>query len=86
VLDEAEARHRIVGVLAIASGCALRCRKKASPLVIAERLDVHVGRRRDLTDRQRHRSALLETEDKIDLIPRYRVKGLQAPCHAPPDG
>src|SRR3989441_4569550 len=61
VLDEAEARHRVVGVLAIPSRSAPRGRKEAPPLVIADRLDVHVGRRRDLTDSQRHSSVLHET-------------------------
>src|SRR5216684_3679294 len=50
VLDEAEARHRLVGVLAIPGRSAARSRKKSPPLVIADRLDVHVGRFRDLTD------------------------------------
>src|SRR5713101_152498 len=56
VLDEAEARHRVVGVLAIPSRSAPRGRKEAPPLVIADRLDVHVGRRRDLTDGEWHAS------------------------------
>jgi len=54
VLDEAQARHRVIGVLAISSGWAPRGRKEATPLVIADRLDVHVGRVRDLTNGQRH--------------------------------
>src|SRR3989475_4636340 len=54
VLDEAEARHRVVGVLAIPCRSAARSRKQATPLVITDRLDVHVGRVRDLTDGQRH--------------------------------
>src|SRR5438128_5227735 len=75
VLDDAQARHRVVSVLAVAGRCTLRRRKEAPPLVIADRLDVHVGRVRDLTDAQCHSCALLEAEDKIDLIPRYMVKG-----------
>jgi len=43
VLDEAEAGHRVVGVLAIPSRSAPRGRKEATPLVIADRLDVHVS-------------------------------------------
>src|SRR5438034_332613 len=58
VLDEAEARHRVVGVLAIPCRSAARSRKQATPLVITDRLDVHVGRVRDLTDGQRRHSAL----------------------------
>src|SRR5438128_6493330 len=54
VLDEAESRYRVVGVLAIPSWSATRVRKKTPPLVIADRLDVHVDRVRDLTDGQRH--------------------------------
>src|SRR3989454_11850536 len=54
VLDEPEARHRVVGVLAIPCWSAARSRKQATPLVITDRLDVHVGRVRDLTDGQRH--------------------------------
>ena len=54
VLDEAEARHRVVGVLAVTGSCTLRCRKEAPSLVIADRLDVHVGCGRNLTDGQRH--------------------------------
>src|SRR3989475_3521703 len=54
VLDEAEAGHRVIGVLAITSRSAPRGRKEATPLVIADRLDVHVGRVRDLTNGQRH--------------------------------
>src|SRR2546422_674826 len=54
VLDEAEARHRVVGVLAITSRSAPWGREEAPPLVIADRLDVHVGRVRDLADGQRH--------------------------------
>src|SRR5437763_4761282 len=54
VLDEAEARHRVVGVLAIPGRSAARGRKQATPLVITDRLDVHVGRVGDLTDGQRH--------------------------------
>src|SRR2546427_3917208 len=76
VLDEAEARHRVIGELAISSRSAPRGRKEATPLVIANRLDVHVGGGRDLTNGQRHSGALLEAEDKIDLIPRYMVKGV----------
>src|SRR5438128_7140626 len=60
VLDEAQARHRVIGVLAISSGSAPRRRKEAAPFVIADRLDVHVGRVRDLTNGQRHSCALLE--------------------------
>src|SRR6266852_1985776 len=56
VLDEAKARHRVVGVLAIPSRSAPRGRKEAPPLVIADRLDVHVGRVRDLTDGEWHAS------------------------------
>src|SRR2546425_2836875 len=54
VLDEAQARHRVIGVLPISSRRAPRGREKAPPLVIADRLDVHVGRVRDLTNGQRH--------------------------------
>src|SRR5438445_455938 len=60
VLDEAQARHRVIGVLAISSGSAPRRRKEAAPFVIADRLDVHVGRVRDLTNGQRHSCALLD--------------------------
>src|SRR2546425_6879784 len=48
VLDEAQARHRVVSVLAVARRGTLRRRKEAPPLVIADRLDVHVSRVRDL--------------------------------------
>src|SRR2546425_1114239 len=68
VLDEAEAGHRVVGVLAVSSRSAPGGRKQAAPLVIADRLDVHVGRVRDLTDGQRHSRALLGAEEKIDLV------------------
>src|SRR2546428_317813 len=54
VLDEAESRYRVVGVLAIPSWSPTRVRKKTPPLVVADRLDVYVGRVCDLTDRQRH--------------------------------
>src|SRR5206468_10490626 len=40
VLDEAEARHRVVGVLAIPGRSAARSREEATALVIADRLDV----------------------------------------------
>ena len=50
VLDEAEAGHRVVGVLAIPSWSAPRVRKKTPPLVVADGLNVHFGRRRDLAD------------------------------------
>jgi hypothetical protein len=60
VLDETEARHRIVAVLAIAGGRAPRGRNQAPPLVMPDCLDVHVGRVRDLTDRQSHSSALIQ--------------------------
>src|SRR5947209_11341726 len=54
VLDEAEARDRVVRVLAVAGRRAPRGREQASPLVITDRLDVHVGRRGDLADGQWH--------------------------------
>src|SRR5437667_105124 len=54
VLDEAETRYRVVGVLAIPCRSAPRGRKQATPLVITDRLDVHVGCVRDLADGQRH--------------------------------
>src|SRR6266516_2682695 len=60
VLDEAESRYRVVGVLAVPSWSATRVRKKTPPLVVAYRLDVRVGRVRDLADGQRHSRALLE--------------------------
>src|SRR5438477_296971 len=56
--DDAVARLRVVGVLAIPCRSAARSRKQATPLVITDRLDVHVGRVRDLTDGQRRHSAL----------------------------
>src|SRR3989441_8461942 len=56
VFNEPKARDGLLGVLAVASRCALRYRKETPPLVIADRLNVHVGRRRDLTDSQRHSS------------------------------
>src|SRR5207253_2425227 len=54
VFDEAEAGHHVVGVLAIPRRSAPRGRKEPTPLVIADRLDVHVGCRRDLSNSQRH--------------------------------
>src|SRR2546425_5056941 len=60
VLDEAESRHRVVGVLAVAGRCTLRCRNEAPSLVIADRLDVHVGRGCDLSDSQSHAPLLPE--------------------------
>src|SRR5437870_1406426 len=54
VLDEAEARDRVVRVLAVAGRRAPRGREQASPLVITDRLDVHVGSRGDLADGQWH--------------------------------
>src|SRR3989449_3807670 len=54
VLDEPEARDRVVRVLAVAGRRAPRGREQASPLVITDRLDVHVGRRGDLADGQWH--------------------------------
>src|SRR5712691_3298240 len=56
VFNEPQPRDSLLGVLAVAGGGALRRRKEASPLVIADRLDVHVGRRRDLTDGEWHAS------------------------------
>src|SRR2546425_7357076 len=47
VLDEAEARHRVVGVLAVTRSWTLRCRQKAPPLVIADRPGAHPGCRRN---------------------------------------
>src|SRR5713226_3244220 len=55
VLDEAESRYRVVGVLAIPSRSATRVRKKTPPLVVADRLNVHVGGGCDLADGERHR-------------------------------
>src|SRR6266581_8978549 len=54
VLDEAKARDRVVRVLAVAGWRAPRGREQASPLVITDRLDVHVGRHGDLADGQWH--------------------------------
>src|SRR5881409_1711407 len=54
VLDEAEARDRVVRVLAVAGRRAPRGREQASPLVVTDRLDVHVGRCGDLADGQWH--------------------------------
>ena len=50
VLDEAEARDRVVRVLAVAGRRAPRGREEASPLVITDRLDVDVGSRGDLVN------------------------------------
>src|SRR5713101_7389963 len=76
VLDEAEARHCIVGVLAIPSRSAPRGRKEAPSLVIADRLDVYVGRGCDLSDSQSHAALLPEVLVRnVNHVPWYRVKG-----------
>jgi len=54
VLDEAEPADRVVGVLAVARRCAPRGREHAAALVVTDRLNVHVGRGRDLADGERH--------------------------------
>src|SRR2546425_12770174 len=54
MLDEAEARYRVVPILAVSGRRAPRVRKKTPPLVVADRLDVHVGRVRDLANGERH--------------------------------
>src|SRR5438445_250071 len=54
VLDEAEARDCVARVLAVAGRRASRGREQASPLVVTDRLDVHVGSCGDLADGQRH--------------------------------
>src|SRR5437588_2721798 len=54
VLDEAETCYRFVTILAIPGRSAPRVRKQTPPLVIADRLDVHVGRRGDLSNREAH--------------------------------
>src|SRR3989442_11223518 len=43
VLDEAQARHRVVSVLAVTGRCTLRGRQEAPPLVKTDRLDVYLG-------------------------------------------
>src|SRR5260370_10979658 len=54
VLDEAQTADRVLGVLAIARRRAPRGGEHAAALVVTDRLNVHVGRRRDLADGQRH--------------------------------
>src|SRR5207247_8966024 len=54
VFDEAEARDCVACVLAVAGQRAPRGREQASPLVVTDRLDVHVGRCGDLADGQWH--------------------------------
>src|SRR3989475_1102698 len=61
VFNEPKPRDGLLGVLAVARRRAFLCRKEAPPLVIADRLAAHVRRPRDLTDSQRHSSALLGT-------------------------
>src|SRR2546428_3514045 len=58
VFNEPKPVDGLLGVLAVAGRRAVWCRKEAPPLVIADRLDAHVGRRRDLTDSQRPSAAL----------------------------
>ena len=56
VLDEAQARYRVVRVLAIAGRGALRSRKETPPLVVADRVDGDVALRRELLDPVPHES------------------------------
>src|SRR5205807_7454649 len=86
VLDEAQARHRVIGVLAISSRSAPRRRKEAAPLVIADRLDVHVGRVRDLTNAQRHSCALPEALGQDRPYTKVEGQGVHVRIVAPPQG
>jgi len=75
VLDETEPRYGVVGVLAVAGWRAPVCGKESSPLVIADRLDVDVDRRSDLSDGEAHGFSV-EAGIRIHPIPRYMVKGV----------
>src|SRR5712691_7479402 len=76
VFNEPKPRDGLLGVLAVAGRCTLRCRKQAPSLVIADRLDVHVGRGCDLSDSQSHAPLLPEVLVRnVNHVPWYRVKG-----------
>ncbi len=75
VLDEPEPGYSILGVLPVTRRGPARSGEKASPLVVANGLDMHVGGRGHLTDGERHALPLLRLEIRLNPVRRYGVKG-----------